>query len=274
MAVSSSTVFGNSIQGIPGIGADVDIYAADTTPKFPIGQRYTRSDGSEYVYSHFGQAGLSSGGLLVATDLSESGTLGASGHIVASASVTAISGETINPGAVGSHYVQVNGGGVVADRFAGGYLQIRENDGFGYNYRIKGNTASSAKTTGASLTYYIELYDTIQQALSPSSLYRIVGSKYANVESATMATDNGVAGVTTCSHAAATWGWIQTSGIAGCRTEASGLAVASVAYLSEEEPGCVGVSSQMRVQAIPVGVCVASATAVAHTIAAVDLRLQ
>jgi len=244
MAVSTSVWHSNSIQGVPGIGVDVDIFANHTTPKFAVGQRYTRQDGAEFVYSHFGAAAgtISTGGIVVSTDLSESGTAQAGGRILASGSVTAIAGETITPGTVGSHYVQIIGGGISADEFAGGYFQTCEGDGGLYNYRIKGNTSSSAKTTGAKLTYYVELYETLQQTLATAQNtdFRIVGSLYANLESASAGTDAFIAGVTTASHMATnSYGWVQRKGFAGVRTDASETSTGSAVALSTAEPGLV-----------------------------------
>lgn len=212
MAVNTNTSFNNGIVGIPQVGADVDIFDAHTSPKFQVGTRFTRSDGAEFTYSHFGAA-VGSGGIIVATDASESNSAYAAsntlGRIYASASTTAIAGETINPGTKGSHYVEIKAGGATADQFAGGYFQTVLNAGGFYEYRVKGNTASSAKTSGAQKTYYLELYEPLQQTLDGSTSMRILGSKFANLESASGATDGLLAGVTTCSHAASTWGWVR-----------------------------------------------------------------
>ncbi len=222
MAVSTSSWFNSGIMVLPQVGADVDIFAADTTPKFAVGTLFTRSDGAEYVYSHFGAA-VGFGGLLVAQDISESGsaygTTTTTGRIYASASTTAIAGETIRPGTKGSHYVELKVGGITADQFAGGYLQILAGAGGSYEYRVKGNTASGAKTSGAAHTYYLELYEPLQQTLDGTTTIRILGSKYANLESATATTDAILAGVTTCSHAAASWGWVRKlRGVVGIRS--------------------------------------------------------
>lgn len=248
MAFSGTSYFNNAIVGIPQVGADVDIFENSTTPTFAVGTRFTRSDGNEYVYAHFGAAAgtLSQAGFIVSTDISESGTSQALARILASGSVTAISGETITPGTKGSHYVELIGGGVEADEYAGGYFQITGGGssdlaGGRYTYRIRGNTASSAKTTGAKLTYYLELYEPIQQTLAGAqdSGMRILGSRYANLESAVARTDMFVAGVTTASHMATdTFGWVQTRGLAGVRTDASNCGLGSAVAISENVPGC------------------------------------
>ncbi len=222
MAVSTTSTFSNAIQGIPQVGFDVDIYETSSNAKLAVGTRFTRSDGAEFVYSHFGAA-VGHGGILVAADVSESAsaysTTTSLGRIYASASTTAISGETINPGTIGSHFVQIKAGGITADQFAGGYFQTLLGAGGSYEYRIVGNTASTALTSGAQKTYYLQLHEPLQQTLDGTTGMRILGSKFANLESATAATDTIFAGATTASHAAATYGWVRTlKGVVGIRS--------------------------------------------------------
>lgn len=245
MAVSTTSYFNNGIQGIPGIGADVDIYETSTKPRYAVGTRFTRSDGAEFVYGHFGAATLA--GLLVSQDFSESSSLNANtktyGRVYTTTSVTAIAGETISPGSAGSHYVQIKMGGVTQDKFAGGYFQVLA----GYStqtYRIRGNTASAQLTSGALYTFYLELYEPLQTTLGTTSAInriRITGSPYSNLESADAASDFDavVVGATTVSHAASTWGWVQAKGMAGVRTDNSGPAMGSLAALSRDADGCV-----------------------------------
>ena len=275
MTVSTSTWYNNAIQGLPGVGADVDIFATHTTPKYAIGSRFPRSDGSTFVYSHFGVQ-LNSAGFLVATDNSQSSQTDLGSQVYASGSTTAISGETIRPNTKGSHFVEFIFTGKTADQYAGAHLQTVDGDGFGYTYRVKGNTASSAKTSGANPTLYVELWEPLQQTLSTvqTSKIRIVGNRYANLESATVGADQTIAGVTTCSHAAATYGWVQESGLCGIRTEASTIALGNTVYLSLLEPGHIALKSPMLVSAVPLGYCAASGIAsIANQIAAVELNL-
>ncbi|KKM15742.1 hypothetical protein LCGC14_1692920, partial [marine sediment metagenome] len=205
MAVSTTTWFKNAIQGVPQIGFDIDIYETSTTPKLAVGHKYTRSDGAEFVYSHFGGT-ISHGGLITSADVSESSRVYTGSSVIAAGSVTAIGGETINPGVKGSHFIQLRIGTVSVDQFAGGYFHAAQGDGGHYQYRIRGNTASAALTSGAVPTTYIELWEPLQQSIATirSGAMRIVGSRYANLESASAATDGVVAGVSTASHAAAT----------------------------------------------------------------------
>lgn len=279
MAFSTSSYFTNGIVGIPQVGAEVDIFDTSTTPIFAVGTKFTRGDGNEYVYSHFGAGSISTGGLVVGTDLSESGSTNASSKIYASSSATAIAGEAIKPGAADSHYVQVIGKGVSADQYAGAYLQITDGDGCGYQYRIVGNTAAVQLTSGSAYTYYVELFEPLEQAVSQRSWHRIVGSRYANLESATPATDMWLAGVTLCSHASGSYGWVQANGLAAIRPDASNCSVGSMVALSDTQPGQINSEYYVRQPYASrtsrelIGYCVASSSAVENQLVAVQLKL-
>lgn len=283
MAYSASNTFHNSIVGNAMVGGDVDVLENHTTPKYAVGTRFVQSDGAVFVYAHFGTA-VNRAGHLVAQDISESGTAHSNteSRIYASASVTSIAGETIKPGTAGSRYIQVKGGGVAADQFAGGYIHITAGAGVGAQYRIRGNTASAALTSGALLTYYIELYSALKHSLDGSSKMRIVGSQYANLESSTAVTDCFVAGVNCASAAAATWGWVQRTGLAAIRTDVSGISTGSLAAASQVTAGCVAyvgapgkvyVGSDLFKQPL-IGYCVAGATNGAIQMAAICLTLE
>ena len=274
MAVSTDTRHTFAQQGLPGVAADVDIFENSTSPKFAVGTRIIRADGREFVYSHFGAVAgtLSTGCMIVGQDIQESCLDMEGSSIYANASVTAISGETIKPGTSGSHYVEIIKSSVTADLYAGGYFQTVKKDGCGYTYSIRGNTASSAKTSGANQTFYLELVEPLQQTLATvqTTSFRIVGNRYANLESCTAATNFYVAGITTCSHpATATYGWVQTRGFGGVRTEATTIAAGYVFTISLAEPGlasynlgnCSAVSGQVRFQRPILGSIVASAIA-------------
>ncbi len=254
MAHSTTSVFSNAVQGIPGVGVDFDIFASDSAPVYPVGTRFTRSDGNEYTYSHFGTA-CTDGGMIVGCDQSESGTSRVGARIYASGSVTAIAGESIKPNTAGSYYVQIIGGGITADKFAGGYFQVTQTGKKGHmlTYRIKGNTASAQLTSGAKLTYYIELYEPLLKTIgaAQTGTVRIFGSQYSNLESvkagASAMTDPCVAGITTCSHAASTWGWVQTDGIAGVRTDNVAINRGSAISVSANANGCCSASCQRHI---------------------------
>jgi len=223
MAVNALSYFSNSIQGIPGIAGDVDLYASSTTPKFQIGYKICRQDGAEFAYANFGAT--TGAGLLVSQDLSESSLVDSDNIVVAPASAA-----TTTDGTVGSKFLEVTLAAVTADQYAGGYLTITDDTGEGYTYRIKGNTATDNPASG---NIRIELYDKLAVALDATSDIAITGSLYANLEPATT-TDVAAAGVSMTAQAAADYGWVQTKGVTGVLTDGvvvigSGVIIGSVA---------------------------------------------
>lgn len=208
MAVSTSSYFSNSIIGVPQVGADIDIYETSSSPKYALGFGFTRADGNKYRYAHFGA--LSNRGTLVAVDVSESGATKIEniGAVLANRSTQ----DNILSNAIDSRYLQL----VItatADQFAGGYITITTGAGSGFTYRIKGNTATSANNpvTGNVL---VELHDKVVVAIDSNSDIVIAGCPYANLEGITT-TDQVPAGVTVTNNTAASYGWIQTTGMIG-----------------------------------------------------------
>ena len=219
MAVSTSITHDRGLVGTPQVGADVDVYETHSTPRFAIGTGFPRSDGAVFRYSHFGAACKQ--GLVVSQDFSESGTTQIDSRVIAVSSTTAVSGETISPNSIGAYYVQISLGGITADQFAGGYLCISNGTGSGYTYRIQGNTVSGSPATGQ---IYIRLWKPLAATLDATSDISIAGNRWANLESATSATDPLVAGVVVGAVTDISdkpYGWVQTKGIIGVLTDAS-----------------------------------------------------
>lgn len=209
MAVSSNSYFSNSAQAPRQVAGDVDIYAAHSTPKHAIGERIVRQDGNEYVYSHFGAA--TAPGLLVSQDLSESALVDTDNSVIAPASAV-----TTTDGTIGSKYIQLTAAGVTAQQFAGGYLHATDDSGEAYTYRIKGNTATNDPASG---DIRVELYDKLQVAVDATTDVAITGSLYANLEAATQATDEVVAGVSVANMSEGEFGWVQSKGVATVLTQ-------------------------------------------------------
>lgn len=232
MAVSANTYHSNSIQGIPQVGADVNVFDIHTTPRYAVGHRIERQDGNEFVYSHFGAA--TNRGLLVAPDISESGIATVSDNLcIAPASAVPVPGEAALPGAIGSRYVEFTLASVTANMFAGGYFVTVDATGEGYTYRIKGNTATDNPATG---NIRIELYDKIQVAIDATTDVMIAPSKYSNLEAATTATDNMVVGVTCSTMASGEYGWICVKGLVGGLVDGT-IAIGEMVTLSDSEAG-------------------------------------
>ena len=234
MAVSTNSYFSNSIIGVPQVGADIDIYESNITPKYAVGFGFTRADGNKYRYCQFGA--LSNRGLMVATDVSESGATKIDNVGALAANISKRAGETLNPNAVGSRYMQL----VItatSQQFAGGYLTVMTGTGAGFTYRIKGNTATSANNpvTG---NIYVDLWDKIAVAIDSNSDIAIAGCGYANLEGSTT-TDAVPAGVTITNNSASSYGWITTGGITGVLQDANIGTIGAPVALSTNTTGAV-----------------------------------
>ena len=233
MAYSTTNKFNNAMVGIPKVGADVDIYEVTSSPKYAVGTGFTRSDGAEFRYCHFGTV-VSRAGLLVAQDLSESGTALLDNVCVTPANATAVPGIKIKPNDIGSEYIQFTKG-CGDNQYAGGYFQIGDGTGEGYTFRIR-----ESDTGNVSGSNQLRIWGKLPIALDATTDFRIYGCKWANVESATVTVDAFPVGVT-CAPVttAGYYGWVQSKGIVGIVRDASGLAAGEVVRMSEEHAGNV-----------------------------------
>lgn len=234
MAVSTSSYFSNSIQGQPGLGADIDIYESSTTPKYAVGFGFQRADGNRYRYCHFGA--LTAVGLLAASDVSESNRTKIENVGCVLANRTKRAGEFLNPNVYGSRYMQL----VItatSDQFAGGYLTVTTGSGAGYTYRIAGNTATSdgIPVTG---NIYLDLNDPIFSEIDSNSDIAIAGSPYANLEGATT-TDAVPVGVTVVGNSASSYGWVCAGGVVAVLQDANIGSVGNPVYMSSNTTGAI-----------------------------------
>lgn len=243
MAVNSESWFSNAIVGVPQVGADVNIYEEHTTPRFAVGTKFERQDGAVFRYAHFG-ATVDSAGYLLSTDLSESCVTMLPLSVVASSSTYQMPEEPsgLYPAMKGSKYLMVTKASVTADDYAGGYLVMSSgNLSTTHTYRIKGNTATGTPASGS---FRIELYDKLQAGVGSSTAVTIIGSKYANLEAANVATgtDGVCAGVSLVKITTADdYGWIQTKGICGVLAGESTILAGRGVVMSTEVVGAVDV---------------------------------
>lgn len=262
MAVHGSNYSSNSVQGVPQIGVDVDIYRVDTVCKYDLGHRITRQDGSEYVYCQFGAA--VNRGLIVAPDISETGSATVIDNaVIAPASAVAVPEDRFQPGAAGSRYVEITLASIAADVFAGAYLVISDGTGVGYTYRIRGNTATDNPATG---NIRLTLYDPLAVALVATSDVMIVPNRFANLEAATTGTDNFSTGVTCATMALGEFGWVCQIGVVGGIADGT-IAIGEAVTLSDSEAGqfqaAAGGSTAVAdlIDEIVIGQCVVAAGA-------------
>lgn len=240
MAVSTSTTFSNAIPGEIQLMKG-SIFRKDSTPQFPVGARFSTSDGRVFRYAHFGAD--TSPGLLVSQDLSESSVVDTDNVVIAPASAVAVPGETVKPGALGSTYVELTLASVTVNQYAGGLLHITDDTGEGFTYSIRGNTATDDPASG---NIRLHLNDRLQVALDATSDIAITGNLYANLEAATAATDNAVAGVSVSDMdvSEAAYGFVQESGVATVLT--NGVVVLGEAVeLSDAVAGAVSAKAAL-----------------------------
>lgn len=215
MALSTSTYYTNSIVGQMMAGVDVDITSANSSPKYPVGQGFTRGDGNVYRYCHVGTA-TNAGQLVGPTTASGGATYGAA-VIVPSASAVAEQAEyPILPGQAGSHYVEVTISSIAVNKYQGGILAVTRGTGLGETYRIKGNTATNTPATG---NLHIQLYEPLKNALLSGQGTIIVPSMFTDCTvCATTATQ--AVGVLMCTTTSTNlWAWVQTRGPVGCQED-------------------------------------------------------
>ena len=213
MTVSTSSYFSNGIVGVPQVGNDVDIYEVNTNPKYALGTKFERGDGSIFRYGYVAEA--TSVGVLLAGITTDMGTAYAAANSAATPSATyqmpdEISG--VYPGSKGSRYVIITRAGTTANLLKGGYFSICKGPGAGFQYRIIGNTALNDPATGM---VRLKLSDPLQvEALTSSSIWSIVGCRWNDLAAcSTVATNALSAGWTCATFTTAGYGWVQTQGL-------------------------------------------------------------
>ncbi len=238
MTRSTLSSYGSgTIQGISLVAGEFNKFAEHETPQYRIGHKIEDADGSVYRYAHYGAD--TNRGVLVSTDISESCMGDSNDAIVASASCS-----VTTDGTVGYHHFEVTGGdsglAIVVDQFAGGKLIVSDDAGEGFTYDIVGNTANATDTS----SFRVQLKQSIQVALTAASDFIIVGNKYSNLEIATHATDNYIAGVScsTMDVSDKPFGWVQTKGVCGI-LEGTASVAGEKAILSPATSGATGTAS-------------------------------
>ncbi len=212
MALPSPQYFSNAIVGNMQSGADVNVYRTDSAPKYPIGQGFYRADGNIFRYASFDAAVTA--GRLVAPVVANNGLTVTDNKIIGAASATIVEAERpIQPGTVGSHWIQVTISGIAASKYAGGYLITEDGSGKSFTYRIANNTATNNPVSG---DLYLQLYEPLQAQVSANTDIIIVPSMYNDVDVASAATNWAVSGVAMSTTTSTNiFGWVCTHGVVG-----------------------------------------------------------
>ncbi len=233
MALSTLTYYSNSIVGQMMAGVDVDVTAAHSAPKYPVGQGFTRADGNVFRYCHVGTA--SGAGQLVGPTTASGGATYGAAVIVPSASATAEPAEfPILPGQVGSHFVEVTISSIALNKYQGGYLCVTRGTGLGETYRIIGNTASGNPTSGA---LHIRLAEPLKVALLAGQGIIIVPSMFTDAAVCATTATQAVGVLMSTTTSTNLWAWVCTRGVVGCQEDATNAVVAG------QMVGCSGVTA-------------------------------
>lgn len=175
-----------------------DFYTSDTVQQFPLGQKGVSEDGRVFRY-----ALAASGANLVAGNCIQSSAI-VPNHLATTATATAAGATslTFTPAATGG----------AANLYAEGYLQVDTTPGNGYTYGVKSHLAI---TSSVAFTLNLRDDDPIQVALTTSSRLGLIANPYRNVIQMPVTTATGsLVGVAPYALTAATYGWIQTAGLA------------------------------------------------------------
>lgn len=227
------------------------IFEQSATQKEELGSLRILKDGRKFRYARAGSSNLSHGKANCAAQIGATvmNEACASAHSIGDYVFT----ETIT---AGTAFAQ--------DYFAGGFLQINDATGEGYQYKIVSSTAVSAAGTSITLT----LDEPIQVALVAStSEFTLVHSPWQSVVETT-AEENVFTGVAPIDVTATYYFWDQTGGMCCCLSEATAAApVGAVMTLS-------ATSGALQAIATPLDVDVAYQVGVAYGTAGVDTEYK
>jgi len=213
-------------------GPVVSLYSTDTTQQLPLGYRIADDSGRVFRYAHFVSA--VGPGKLAAIDTSVGIQASINGKLTDSA---ASAKDDYGTGDSTIYLTDTDSFGTsdAADVFAGGFLQITDAAGEGYNYRIKSNDVG----TSAGLIR-LDLYDNLAAALDSETSVAIIGNPYKNLAVANAGTDDCLAGVAVANAGAAEFGWVQTWGVCNVLGDgAATIAAGTIAVLSDDDDGGV-----------------------------------
>jgi hypothetical protein len=228
MSINTMTYYSNSIQGIPGVGADIDLFRADASPKYAAGHLVERADGNRFRYCHVGTA--TNANQLVGPTTATGGATYNAITVVAPASAQVVAQEyPILAGQVGSHYIEATVASIGADKYQGSYLVTTAGTGVGNTYRIIGNTATGNPASG---NIRIHLAEPLAAALTASTGTIIVSSMFTDLATTPVSSPQvtGVLWATTT--AAKPYAWVCTRGVTGCQEDGTNTITAGQQIVS------------------------------------------
>jgi hypothetical protein len=202
---------GRGFETTTGLVIQQGIFQDSITAKHKVGTRMQLADGRVFYYCSAVTTGaLSPGQLCMSqTNHADYNTM----------TVTTGAGAEIGDKSIAG--VTVGGEKFTANQFAEGWMIVESAAGLGRTYKIKSNT--SGTSGGANLE--VVFYDPIQVALTTSSVVSFAYNPFAFVQASTVVTyaqTSAPAGVPQCAITASYFGWLQTWGVVGILSDASG----------------------------------------------------
>lgn len=198
------------------------IFEQSTTQLHNLGVYAETTDGRGFRYCKVGATATVAGKVyqsraLDATNEQPSGGLAVAAQAIGDTSVTLTGSLTL-----------------AADLLAGGYLSVNVTPGQGYVYRIKGNTA-----VAAAANCVVTLEDPLQVVLTTSSKVIVCAHPYNQVVIEPGTPTGAIVGVAQDIIAAASFGWLQTRGVASVLFTGTGVAGKAVGSLTGGTSGSV-----------------------------------
>jgi len=203
----------------------IDIYSSDTTVPsgYQVGMLMEGPDGKAFRYALAGE-------LLVVGDINQSSVVDAQFDDMAVATNTAIGSATL-PLTNGTT-------AVLANQYDGGTAEVSVTPGLGDEYTILGHTNP---ISGAAFT--LTLDRTVRTAVtSAASKVTVRRSPWSGIIKCPTTLTGTVAGVTVFAVPSASYGWVQTKGVAAVLADSSTGVVGSDVGVPGASAGAVGVN--------------------------------
>lgn len=237
------------------MGGQVKLYGSDgqqfstyTARNWPLGTQLVLQDGRCFRFA------LKSAAAAVAGDMQQAAANTAN-HVGLAVQAAAAVGAT-------SVSVTLGATATTADEYADGYLVIDTSPGNGYSYRIRTHAAAGSGATQAVTLYST---DSVQVALTTSSVASLIHNPYRSVVVAPTTHSQTPAGVAVKPIAASEYGWLQTKGPAAVKGIGT-LVIGDPVILSGTTAGGVGpMAGAGAATEVQVGWCMRVAATTLHS---------
>jgi len=199
-----------------------NLFKTSTAQEHELGAKIITSDGREYRYCKAGGTALVAGKL-------QDGSVVVANH----ANVTVATAASIGAIAV---TVTLGATAATANQYANGYMVVNDEAGQGYIYQISSNPAADS-AANLELTLYNE--DGLLEALTTSSQVTLVAHRYKSVVIHASTEASEPVGVAIVDIAAASYGWLQVTGLCSCLSDVTPATVGASVAASETTDGAI-----------------------------------